>query len=118
VAVGGSIPIFLSGTDCADVVEVFGREGVQKSVLFVMRDAVLDDTVRNVVDGLGYPFELDLPHLDGLKEQFPKHLPEFLSLLPILSDNQLVHLFLNRKDSRVVILNIHKDFRGIFIDLL
>ena len=61
--------MLLLRTNHPDVIEVLSREGIRESVLqvFLVVDAVLDDHVGDVVNGLRNSLKLDSSQLDGLK---------------------------------------------------
>lgn len=80
------------------MVEVLSREGIRESILqiFLVIDAVLDDHIRNVVNGLRYSLKLDPSELNGLKQKAIEASLEFLLLGRILRKDQLIHILLNR----------------------
>lgn len=62
--------LLLLRTHDPDVIEVLSSQRICESILqiFLVVDAVLDDHIRNVVNGLRYSLKLDPSELDRLKQ--------------------------------------------------
>jgi hypothetical protein len=100
------------------VVEVLSSEGVGKAVLqiFLIFDAVLDDDIRDVVDGLRHTLELNFAHLNGFEQEAIQAVLKVLLLGEVLREDKFIHIFLNGVDGLQVILNIHEDFGDSLVD--
>jgi hypothetical protein len=118
VPVGSSVPLLLARTDGLNVAEVLGRQRVSQSVLLALLvvDAVLDDAVRDVVDGLWHSLELYFSHFDGRHQQLPQHSFEVVLLLTVLPEDQLVHSILYAVDGVDVVLDVDGYLGHLLVD--
>jgi hypothetical protein len=79
-------------------------------------DAILNDHIRYVIDGLRNALKLYLSHLDRFKQEAVETALKVLPLGDILRKDQLVHILLNRVDSLQVVLDIHQDLSDSLVD--
>ena len=117
LAVGGGVAGWFAGTEGVDVGEVFGVEGVEQAVVGLRGVcAAVDEQVGEVVDGLGYAFELYFAHFDGGEQQSADYFSELLLLLVVLGEDELVHVFVDGVDGVEVVLDVQQDAGQVGVD--